>query len=266
MAFGNKNNENNPFYPPKKESTAKEIGTTAAVVIVCLLLVGLIVKFFNYYAIEERKAGKGQDVSYEADAEYSDYEDSYEESYPEDYVQEEIVQDETVQDESMTEDMVEPAAALLPGNPEESVLNYTYIPISSAHATSTISQSDVVNTPIVVFDGLDETSWQEGVEGYGIGEGLVGYFSDPFAVKYIGFKLGNWKSDKYYFGNAKPKTLTIKLGEFEEQITFTGERRVEWVKIDGNVVTDSIQVTINDIYPGTDWEDTCIAEISVYGE
>jgi len=212
MAFKGKKSENNPFYPPKKESTAKEIGTTVAVVVVCLVLVGLIIRFFNVFAIEQRKSGDRYDSSYEAESEYHDFEGEYtEDSYTE-YVQEDVVQEDMPQD--VVVDTTEKAAVLLPGNPEESVLNYTYIPVTDARATSTISQADVINSPTVVFDGLDETSWQEGVDGYGIGEGLVGYFSDPFAVKYIGFKLGNWKSDKYYFGNAKPKTLTITLGDF----------------------------------------------------
>ena len=55
------------------------------------------------------------------------------------------------------------------------------------------------------------------------------------------------------------------MGDFTSQVTFTGERRVEWIKVDGEVAADSMSFTIDDIYVGTDWEDTCITEIALYG-
>ena len=63
---------NNPFYPPKKESDAKELGITAAVVVVCLLLVSVIVKNFNYYAIQQRQQQKAYQESYNQQNEVDD--------------------------------------------------------------------------------------------------------------------------------------------------------------------------------------------------
>ena len=56
-------------------------------------------------------------------------------------------------------------------------------------------------------------SWQEGVSGYGINESVSFSFDDLHKVKYIAFKLGNWKNDKYYYGNAKPKTINLVFGD-----------------------------------------------------
>ena len=97
MARGKKNKlQDNPFYPARKESFLKEIGTTIGVVVICVILVGLIVKFFNVYAIDERKHVKdyeqGNDY-YEADSEYPVYDENYEE-YPEEEYQQEVIVNE----------------------------------------------------------------------------------------------------------------------------------------------------------------------------
>ena len=112
----------------------------------------------------------------------------------------------------------------------------------------------------------DDTSWQEGVSGYGINESVSFSFDDLHKVKYIAFKLGNWKNDKYYYGNAKPKTINLVFGDYSGQVTFTGERKVEWVEVSPSVNADSMRLELKDVYPGTSWEDTCISEVTVYAE
>ena len=139
------------------------------------------------------------------------------------------------------------------------------IGITAAAASSTISQSGTANDPILVFDRRDETSWQEGVSGYGLGEWLKASFDGNYKVKYMAFKLGNWKNDKYYYGNAKPKTLEILIGDFRGEITFPDERAVQWVEFSKEVDANAMEITIRDVYAGTSWQDTCIAAIDVYG-
>lgn len=80
------------------------------------------------------------------------------------------------------------------------------------------------------------------------------------------FKLGNWKNDEYYYGNARPRTLTVILGDFTQEITFSGERRPEWVELSNPVTADSMRIVLGEVYEGTTWADTCIAEIEIYGE
>lgn len=69
---------------------------------------------------------------------------------------------------------------------------------NSALASSVIQQEKVSNDPIYAFDDDIQTSWQEGVVGSGIGESIVGYFSESCKVKYLMFRLGNWKTDRYF--------------------------------------------------------------------
>lgn len=156
------------------------------------------------------------------------------------------------------------SAVLYEGTPDVSLLKE--VSVISANATSTISQTKTNNNAMLLFDKKDDTSWQEGVAGYGINESVSFSFDGLHKVKYIAFKLGNWKNDKYYYGNAKPKTINLVFGDYSGQVTFTGERKVEWVEVSPSVNADSMRLELKDVYPGTSWEDTCISEITVYAE
>ena len=158
-----------------------------------------------------------------------------------------------------------PLFSLLSGDPDLSGM--MKVSVGSATATSTIDQSDigVRNDPILLFDEKDDSNWQEGVDGYGIGERVDIYFNGVWDVRYVGFKLGNWKSDDYYKENAKPKTLWIRVGTEEQMVTFTGDKRIEWVAIENNGTASDMSFTIGDVYPGTKYEDTVISEVYIYG-
>lgn len=143
--------------------------------------------------------------------------------------------------------------------------SYMKIPVIAANASSTIQQNDVNNDAMLLFDGKDDTSWQEGATGYGIGEYVSFSFDITYEVKYIAVKLGNWKNSKYYYGNAKPKTMTFILGDFTGQVMFPDEQAKQWVELSEPIYADSMRIVIDEVYPGTSWEDTCISEIEVYG-
>ena len=76
-------------------------------------------------------------------------------------------------------------------------------------------------------DGNPRTSWQEGVDGDGIGESVHLKLSKPYMVKYMSFRLGNWNSREYYEGNNRPKELEITAGD----VTQTVEWLPGWLEI-----------------------------------
>lgn len=110
----------------------------------------------------------------------------------------------------------ETKASLMTNEPD--VSNLRKANVIAANASSTISQEGTSNSPMLLFDGREDTNWQEGVDGYGLYETISFSFDDFYKVKYIGFKLGNWKTDRYYVGNAKPKTMTLILGIMSDRL------------------------------------------------
>ena len=137
--------------------------------------------------------------------------------------------------------------------------------VITANATSTFARPDTDHSPMLLFDKKDNTFWQEGTEGSGKGESVSFGLDDTYQIQYLGFKLGNWTDDQHYAGSSKPKTVTFMAGDSSGQVTFDGDKKVEWVKADPPVTADTVLLEINDVYAGTA-EDTCITEIMVYGK
>lgn len=150
---------------------------------------------------------------------------------------------------------------------KSSYIRITQKHIIKASASTTIEQELVVNDPIFVFDNNDTTNWQEGAPGPGIGEYIDFVFDKSYPVKYMTFKLGNWKSDEYYNGNYRPKTLEISSGNNDWIITFADEKQEFLVELDPEADISSLTITILDVYSDhVEWEDTPITDIGLWCE
>ena len=143
---------------------------------------------------------------------------------------------------------------------------YYQLPVINASASSVINQEGTDNSAMKAVDGSEKSSWQEGVDGDGIGESIHLGVDQPRAVKYLSFKLGNWNSDKYYDGNNRPKELLITVGDVTQSVVFPDGKEEYWVELSGECETSEINLTIRSVYSGSQWDDTCIAEVSIYGK
>lgn len=143
---------------------------------------------------------------------------------------------------------------------------YTQLSVASTNSSSTVAQAGYDNSSSQVIDGREETSWQEGVDGDGIGQTLTLNFAQSQKVKYIGLKLGNWRDNGYYLQNNIPAALSIGMGAFSTSANFSSDKVIHWIKLSDEWETSSLTLTINDVYRGSEWQDTCIAEVMIYGE
>lgn len=143
------------------------------------------------------------------------------------------------------------------------------IPIYNASASSMLEEElnneQYFNYPFYMFDEDDKTSWQEGVDGIGSGESAGVYLEGVYQVNYICFKLGNWTSEKWYNKNPRPKSLTLDIDGELIDLSFPDGMEERWVKIENAPKSSYLHVYLGDVYPGTEYEDTCINEIVLYG-
>lgn len=155
-------------------------------------------------------------------------------------------------------------AALIDAS-EVNLEGFNEVIFDSAVASSVIQQEKVSNDPIYAFDDDIQTSWQEGVDGSGIGESIVGYSSGSWKVKYLMFRLGNWKSDKYFYGNNRPARLRIQLGNFSTEIDFPDSYQEFWVELNYPCEAEYLSLTIEGVHAGTSWDDTPITDVRAFG-
>ena len=154
---------------------------------------------------------------------------------------------------------------------DKSAIDMTYYPrfsmdhVISLTSTSEYVQENVSNGAEMVFDDNEKTSWQEGVEGDGIGQGILCQLNGEYAVRYLAFKLGNWRDDTYYAGNGRPRSLTITMDDDPFTIEFPEEKKEYVIQFQEEIPVSSIRVTIDSVYKGLSWDDTCITEFHVYG-
>ncbi|MGN0364302.1 MAG: NADase-type glycan-binding domain-containing protein [Bilifractor sp.] len=146
------------------------------------------------------------------------------------------------------------------------LLGYSQVTVSNATATSTISQYGIDNTPHVLYDGSKDSSWQDGVDGDGIGESITYQLDQVYKIRFLVLRLGNWYStDDNYTMNNRPKTMTFEIGDQSVQVTFPDEKKEFCVELSRDVKASEIKMIIDAVYQGTAYDDTCINEVDVYG-
>ena len=139
-------------------------------------------------------------------------------------------------------------------------------------------------SPVAAFDGFYETSWCENVSGSGLGEYIEFELTEPVSGFIIsnGFKrftIDDWVFDSGYFErsirddslglkdyfkmNSRVKSMEIKrLDGFSYNIVELSDQRDPQTFFGCNLLPGRYRFTINDTYPGSKWEDTCLAEIT----
>ena len=158
----------------------------------------------------------------------------------------------------------------------EDVKNDSYVKFTleqnkftTAMASSYISAKLTHGSTELAFDGDPETSWQDGVKGYGAGEWLLAYNSDGSAVKvsevtiYNGYqnpKFNTAKKDMYLVNSrVSDFTLTFDDGS-TESFTLEDTKEPQTFRFKARE-TCYVRFTVVDAYKGTKYKDTCVGEI-----
>jgi hypothetical protein len=127
-----------------------------------------------------------------------------------------------------------------------------------------------------VIDGSLSTPWSEGVDGPGVGEWIMLEFPGAIEIHSIGIAVGydrdegdSFRSPEVFAANNRLQraTLIFSNGE-QEKLTFSDTRGVQMIPLaraPNPHVTTFIKLVIDKVYPGARYDDTCIAEIEVWG-
>lgn len=144
-------------------------------------------------------------------------------------------------------------------------------PLAVASASSMLPEENLPDLGIVRYDAsnvLDRdqaTSWVEGATGPGIGEQLVLSFSQPINVVRLGLDIGFDRDDSIFAANNRVHRVNLLFSDGSKQsIEFADQRGVQYIQLD-RVTTDVIIIIIDSVYAGTKYDDTCIAEVEVWG-
>lgn len=115
-----------------------------------------------------------------------------------------------------------------------------------------------------LLDGNPASNWQEGEEGNGEGTVLTFQFEEPVEISGIELLNGNGVSEQKYFANNRPKTLTIQLGTRKVNYTLNDQFGSQFIELSPCGETKELAITIDSVYEGDKYEDTCISDIKFY--
>jgi len=131
----------------------------------------------------------------------------------------------------------------------------------TASSTLTDSSGEFSYFPGNAFDKDNTTAWVESVQGNGVGEWINFEF----------LKAGQIKGLKIFPGYAADRDVYFKNGRLKKiKIEFSNDPALEFDLVDeyalqeisfAPVLTDYIKIIIQDIWPGTKFNDTCLAEV-----
>ena len=165
-----------------------------------------------------------------------------------------------------TIDENESAVAAIVKASDVSTDGYSLVSISKISASSQITQDGINNGATAAIDGDEITSWQEGADGDGIGEALFINLTRDYEIRYIKFKLGNWRSAETYRQNNRPRKLAVQIGDVVYNVEFPDGQTEYCLALSKDLSANYISIAIQSVYSGDDWDDTCISEVGIYGK
>lgn len=151
-------------------------------------------------------------------------------------------------------------------NPDEiDFSKYTKIQPASTEENSVKQSESYDYSSKSVVDGDVTTSWQENEEGAGEGKGFQLNLDGVHKIRYMVLHLGNWRSDQLWDYNARPKTLTIQVGDQQKKdVEFPNEKKKFCLSFEEPVESAYVSAYIKEAYEGSRWNDNCISEIELY--
>ena len=151
-------------------------------------------------------------------------------------------------------------------NPEEiDFSQYQKITPVSAEQNSIKESATYDYSAKSAIDGDSSTSWQENEEGTGETTGIQINLDGNHKVRYLVLYLGNWRSDQLWEYSARPKTLTIQIGDSQtKDVEFSDEKKKFCLSFDEPIDASYISMYITDSYEGSRWNDNGISEVEIY--
>lgn len=123
------------------------------------------------------------------------------------------------------------------------------------------------------FDRNTNTTWAEGESGDGIGSTISGSWSvesGSWQITGIAIWAGYHKSSDVFYKNSRPRKVTLEVysdGEFDSfEVNLSDSESCQYILFDYPIELRSeaqIWLTINSVYSGNKYTDTCITDIDL---
>lgn len=176
--------------------------------------------------------------------------------------------DTIIIDESQLEQMPAPSEAPVPTDapaPDAPAANVAYV--TDIFASSELSEFGMTHAASHLTDGDPSTAWVESAPGIGQWEWAAIYFGpeNQYMLSGLVIHSGYQKNYGLYEANARPSELYLSFSTGEEMyISLEDSFGPQTIVFDEPIYTNCVYIYIVSSYYGTEFEDTCISEISFF--
>ncbi len=121
-------------------------------------------------------------------------------------------------------------------------------------------------SPWNVVDNDFATCWSEGETEQGIGESITVELNDTYSIRTIKIWNGLHINESMYYKNSRIRDVMITLSNGEKFKTVLNDSFKDGaceITLPYDVATSSVTITINSVYEGTKFKDTCITEMII---
>ena len=124
--------------------------------------------------------------------------------------------------------------------------------------------------PWMAVDGSSESAWVEGVAGPGVGQWVMLSFPGTVEVHSVRLDVGYDKNADTFAKNNRIKRATLIFSNGDRLgLGFADKRGMQAMPLarapGPSIQTTSVKVVIEEVFPGWKYDDTCLAEIEVWG-
>ena len=157
----------------------------------------------------------------------------------------------------------EPVSYTLVSQSDFESLGFREVQISSVNTTSEyISKKGNYYGADNLIDSDMETTWQEGEEDGGIGQSINFTFNEPAIISAMCIYNGKQTNNEAFYENNRIASFTIFEDSLSVQLPDLME--AQYIIFENPLLEDQVTLTLQSIFGGSKWNDTCITEIIFY--
>jgi len=147
----------------------------------------------------------------------------------------------------------------------------TYPCFTQAFASSQLQddqhgENHYTYNPEHVLDKSTKTAWNEGADGPGLQQWIRLGASTPQHVQGLSIKNGYPLNDNIYYANNRLKDITIELSDGYRMTAVLDDSydKLQDIRFDSAHDIVWLIITIDSVYPGNEYDDTCISYIGAF--
>lgn len=158
----------------------------------------------------------------------------------------------------------EPVDYRLISETEFQTLALSEIAVIEATATSEYISTKGNNfSPANLIDHDSTTTWQEGEEDAGVQQQLTFVFAEPVIVSAIRLENGKRTSKEEFYENNRMASFRV-FDDNSVLVELSDSEEAQYIVFENPIMQSQVVLTLESVFGGTKWNDTCISEISFY--